>query len=191
LQLDKALKEINIFYWLEYGTLLGVVRDNKFIKHDSDIDIGLFLSDYSSLIDKTMIAHGFIKIRSFYIDDGKYGIEETYSYLGVDIDFFYFSNNSNGKFYSHAFKNIDGKTWAETIDQLGGMIAVEFIFPYYGFKKIDFLGKSFNIPKYPNEHLKTHYGNDFMNPKPQWNAYNDSKNMTILSSKVGVIKKYE
>jgi phosphorylcholine metabolism protein LicD len=36
------LKSADIQYFLLFGTLLGAYRDNDFIKHDKDIDIGIF-----------------------------------------------------------------------------------------------------------------------------------------------------
>jgi len=48
-QRKKLLKKIipilennNIGYWLEFGTLLGLIREKGFIKWDSDIDMGTF-----------------------------------------------------------------------------------------------------------------------------------------------------
>ena len=35
------LEKYDIDYWLEFGTLLGLVREGRFIEHDSDIDIGV------------------------------------------------------------------------------------------------------------------------------------------------------
>ncbi|MFW6040703.1 MAG: LicD family protein [Thermoplasmatota archaeon] len=40
------LDEEDITYWLESGTLLGAVRNGRFIPWDGDIDLGLFREDY-------------------------------------------------------------------------------------------------------------------------------------------------
>jgi len=40
----------SIKYWLDQGTLLGVVRDGKFISWDTDIDIGIFYSEARKII---------------------------------------------------------------------------------------------------------------------------------------------
>lgn len=50
----KDIKEIfdkaNITFWLDWGTLLGAVRDKKIIPWDKDMDLGVFDSDYNKII---------------------------------------------------------------------------------------------------------------------------------------------
>jgi hypothetical protein len=36
-----VLKALNIKYWVTSGNLLGMYRDNKFIEHDTDIDVAV------------------------------------------------------------------------------------------------------------------------------------------------------
>jgi len=49
----KMFDENNVDYWLEFGTLLGCVRDHSFIPWDSDIDIGVFnIEDVKRIKDK-------------------------------------------------------------------------------------------------------------------------------------------
>lgn len=43
--LDKIFKKHDITYWLDYGTLLGAVREGKPIEWDWDIDVSIFFKD--------------------------------------------------------------------------------------------------------------------------------------------------
>ena len=59
-----ALESINVKFHLHFGTALGVHREHSFIKHDNDIDIGIFYKDVNtrekvSEIKKAMEEHGF------------------------------------------------------------------------------------------------------------------------------------
>ncbi len=47
--LKKVLDKHQILFWLEHGTLLGLVRDGKIIEGDNDIDLSAF---YKSFIDE-------------------------------------------------------------------------------------------------------------------------------------------
>ena len=80
--IHQAFEDEEILYWLEFGTLLGAVREKDFIEHDLDIDIGLFISTDKNKIENLLKKVGFIKNREISIDDGIYGLEETYSYNG-------------------------------------------------------------------------------------------------------------
>lgn len=49
-----ALDRHGVEYWLDYGTLLGAVRQNDFIDDDMDIDIGIF-ADQTDRLEKVLI----------------------------------------------------------------------------------------------------------------------------------------
>ncbi len=189
-RIDTIFKELNIPYWLEYGTLLGAVREKNFIKHDLDIDLGLFLKDYSDENLNIFEKYGFKLIRRIIIDDAKYGLEESYAYKGVTIDLFYFSKNKKG-FYSHGFRNEYGKSWSKTIKDNGGLIVREIYFPYSGFDEIDFLDRKYPIPKDTHSHLKAFYGDNYMIPNAQWNPYTMATNIHTIDNIIGVYQSYE
>jgi len=45
----KILKENNITYWLDFGTLLGAVRENRLLPWDNDLDISIREKDSQKL----------------------------------------------------------------------------------------------------------------------------------------------
>lgn len=49
-EIRKKFEMANIHYWLDCGTLLGAVREGKFIPWDEGIDIGALSRDYHSVI---------------------------------------------------------------------------------------------------------------------------------------------
>ena len=81
-----ALSARKIPYWADHGTLLGIVRENGFIKNDLDIDFSVppqvRLCDVYGALEK----QGFALERGFAYQ-GEI-VEITVSYKGVGIDFF-------------------------------------------------------------------------------------------------------
>jgi hypothetical protein len=57
-KVTKILDENNIEYWLEFGTLLGCIRDGKFIEWDSDIDLGVWCLDKIKELEQEFINKG-------------------------------------------------------------------------------------------------------------------------------------
>jgi hypothetical protein len=53
------LEENGIKYWLDWGTLLGALRDGKMIPWDFDIDIGIFHDDTAKLLAIDVPYHKF------------------------------------------------------------------------------------------------------------------------------------
>lgn len=45
----KLFDEHDIRYWLDYGALLGAVREGGMIAHDNDADVGILLEDWGKL----------------------------------------------------------------------------------------------------------------------------------------------
>ena len=69
----KQIKEVfdkhGIEYWLDLGTLLGAVRDGKFISWDIDIDLGTWRTQ----IDKINVASSELCVKGFEVLIGEWG----------------------------------------------------------------------------------------------------------------------
>ena len=186
-KIKDIFEELNIEWFLVYGTLLGAYRDKNFISHDVDIDIGVFFEDYSNEIEKKFIEKGFEKKHTIVVDDGKFAIEETFIYNGVNVDIFYFKKQKN-KLLGYDFINEEGSSWEKTIAKYGGLLVRELVFPYEGLEKYNFLGIECNIPKHPERHLSSHYGKNFMKKDTNWRP-SKAANFKYLQDKIGVLKR--
>jgi lipopolysaccharide cholinephosphotransferase len=95
IDLLKTAKEIldrhNIEFWLEGGTLLGAIRDEKFIPWENDIDLGMWANNISNkkriLLSKDFYNRGFkVLIYKEYIN-----IKKTVNFW-LDFDFYQFKD---------------------------------------------------------------------------------------------------
>lgn len=191
LDAKSAIESIGIPFWLDFGTLLGVFRNGDFLENDLDLDIGLYLSDYSKALDKAMIKKGFKFFRGCHIDESKYGLELSYIKNNIKIDLFFYSKLDSDLYKVHCFDNFPGLGELQSIKKYGGLRVIEQSMILKGLKKIDFRGESFLIPSNTDEYLSHHYGNDFLTPK-RWNyknLENDNINAYYLADKVGVVFK--
>lgn len=57
---QNTINKSGLTWWLDSGSLLGLVRDNRFLKQDHDIDIGILYENNTDIIE------GFLK--NFYND---------------------------------------------------------------------------------------------------------------------------
>jgi hypothetical protein len=170
LKTKTALDEINVDFWLDFGTLLGVHRDGKLIGHDTDVDIAIYLEDYSERIEQAMIKQGFTYSRRCELEKGKRALEQSFCYKGVYIDIFYYSKRGD-KNICHIF----------FLNESKNRIPREVYTTNTGFKKIVFLDKEWNIPSNPDLRLIETYGPDYKIPLPNWHTPRDCLNSKILN----------
>ena len=182
----EIIEELNIPYWIDYGTLLGAIRENGFIEHDYDIDIGLFESDLSPLLEKKLILNGFKKRYQYRLEDTNILSEQTYSFNNINVDFFLYQKSENNIIghYFHAETSFElamrEKGWLDTY---------EVIFNFHGIGSCDFLGNSFPIPSNPINYLKQHYGEDFMIPDANWDYIKKPFNVKKVNLR-GIMESY-
>ena len=187
LQVDKVFKTLELDYWLDFGTLLGAYRNKDFLKHDLDLDFGMYLAAYDEKNELVFNRFGFKKTRSFLIDDGLYGREESYEYLGVSIDIFYYTQCDTHHAYYHDFRPMQGLSRDLTIAKRGGLIPRELTLALESIGEIDFLAGKYPIPEPVEKHLSDRYGQDFMIENKSWNTDNAiNQNIKLLENKIGI-----
>ncbi|MHA2012752.1 MAG: glycosyltransferase [Candidatus Helarchaeota archaeon] len=151
------LNNNNIEYWLDKGTLLGAIRENNFLNHDTiDIDIGLNQKDYWK-VRKLVDIHNTLKYKRIWRTE-----IALYENDSVHIDLFFYTEKEN-KMCTSVFLG----------NKVMGGINIESEMQYvknhiYPLKSINFLNHSVLIPNNPEQYLKNHYG-DWKIKDVNWN----------------------
>lgn len=144
LEISKILDDLNIFYFIQGGTLLGARREKKFIEWDWDVEISLLYEDLNLNFDKIineLIVRGFNitscnkNKHNIKIDCIKDYSEEVSSYTLLGWSYHPTENK-----YKRGQMNIPEK----------------FLKKY---EKIIFYNKEFNTPYPIDEYLTYQYGN--------------------------------
>ncbi len=166
-----VMEKHGVRYWLDFGTLLGIVRENRILPWDDDMDISIFEDDIELMQTKVMPEikklhyrcytrkfpeHiNFFKqdaIRSFKVRNNRLFFLRGY----VKLDIFAM-HKKNEKLY-----------WLELgeLHSLPEKLLQEF-------DTIEFNGKDYRIPKNYDEYLSYHYG-DWRTPNENYNSSVDN-----------------
>ena len=140
LQLLKAIFDrYSITFFLTFGTCLGAVRDNNFLCHDTDTDIGVYMKDRANVLSivPELKRVGFEPIRTSISDDFL-SIMRKDEY--IDIGFFQKKTDEHDKSY-----------WGFNVYRVYGNHLDKL-------ERISFLGDSYNIPQHVSRYLTMLYG---------------------------------
>lgn len=152
--------ELGIKYFVAWGTLLGIVREQRLIKHDVDIDLGILdnVADVSARIRSEMEAKSFRKVRTFFYNDKI--VAETYELNNVHVGFFYYEQEGNSDYFCYSF-------W-DRVENSDEYHAYKHEQKINGFQKIIFNGQEICIPQEPEDLLSQLYGADWRIPNKNW-----------------------
>lgn len=190
-QFGLVMEETKCPYWLEFGTLLGAVREHGFMPHDFDLDISIPQESYNSKVRETLLKYGFKKVRRMY--SPRYNvIEDTYSYKGVTIDIVLtFYDEKRDLMYSYAFNEVFSPSLASDFKKMDDYCIHKCYFPKMKLTEISFLGLKTYIPDNYKEHLSMIYGPDFMIPNPNWTSDSSHDIQVIYDKNISLIKDFE
>lgn len=159
----RILNQAGINFWPEFGTLLGIYRENGFIKHDFDFDFGAFVDD-SDRIKTALLQNGYILIHEYEGINHPEIKEMTFSYKEINVDLFFF-NRKPDVYSCYLFAHYDMSLKGECKFKIK-----EIRFPIFAFRQIKFLGIDINVPDDTHAHLAVSYGSNFMIPDPNFKS---------------------
>jgi hypothetical protein len=187
--MKEALLATEHEFWLDYGTLLGAIREKDFIGHDFDIDFGvLYISNEKvKQLGECLLTKGFSKSRTFDLD-GRI-VEETYLYEGVHIDLFYYESSAPGKVscYSLEAGEHTKYTYPEGREEITNLVVKKITSSFNGTTTIDFKGHTFPVPANHHEYLTDNYGETYMIKNANWDWTTSVSNFEVLNHQ-GVTK---
>jgi hypothetical protein len=157
-----ALDSIDIHFHLHSGTALGAHRDKDFIKHDGDIDLGVFYKDVDTpykvnQIIKSMENHGFeLSHRMGKLTRGL-ELQFVHDKTDVSLDIFWV--------YEGKYKGIKYFILQSYLGKCDDYKYKACVWAYrpYETVRLNFLGKVYN--SMPKQTLEDAYGADWRIPK--------------------------
>lgn len=158
LDMNTILNKNNQKYFLAFGTLLGVIRENKFIEHDNDIDLGILFKDLIPDLKEKILSSNLFKLKHSLgkVDTG-YELSFTHIELDVSIDLFVFYKNENGSNENYYWTSTYFNICDETPNKM-----CRWKYTPFTLKLISFIDKIFFIPSDEYLYLEESYGKDWM-----------------------------
>ena len=163
-KVEHVLRAKGIQCFLIYGTLLGIVREGKFIGHDDDIDLGIVENDDFSWnkVQEALSEIGMQKKHQFSLD-GKI-TEQTYRKKNLSIDFFLVEAHGD-KSYSHGYFRREDEQY-ESLDQFS--VRRRIISRIDGTTEYICESGKFQVPQNYELFLREVYGENWRVPDPSW-----------------------
>lgn len=152
----------DICYFFDFGTLLGIIRENRLLGHDLDVDIGVFCEkDTHKKVRHNLLSAGFKLVYEYMIE--KNIVEESYVCFDVKVDINYYSNRG-AKSVCYLLYRIQDKKYEENILDVVELTCDKI----NAFQEIDFNGILIKIPEKPELLLEQRYGVKWKIPDKSW-----------------------
>ncbi len=181
-EFDKCMRENNHPYTLAFGSILGAVREQGFIKHDLDIDTFMWIENFTPDLIKDLKKAGFTWSSHYSVSNDKYGREDTFSYKGVNIDIFYLYPKINNYPYCCDFVHEKGMKKHERLPR-----RIEL--PVSKERKlVPFETLELYVPENAEELCEFRYGPNYMIPDPSWDWVNDKSSVVEWHDKISETK---
>lgn len=164
--IEAALSENNARFFVNYGSLLGLIRSGEFISWDNDIDYGIYIDDGFSWkdLENTMNTIGMTLARQFS-HDGMV-TEQTYKTEKMTVDFFSHTEDDNNSYEYVYFTKKDYKY--KSTDDAHVCKMKMYKFPGITKAKLKDRNVEFSVPIDADKYLASIYTEDWRTPNPDW-----------------------
>ncbi len=167
-----VMNETNIDFWIEGGTLLGALRDQKLIPWDHDLDFGMKYQSDAQMkqLIKKLRHHFYVSVRSFPKTQkiwhlGKYRVLKIFPRKNIFfkeklcLDLFVY--------YEGTLPDQDELVYKYVVWDRNAYHRKEF---FDTLDSLKFYGKEVPVPANPEKFIKVKYGDNWRTPIKEWNV---------------------
>jgi len=176
------LEKYNIPYWLEGGTLLGIIRENRLLPWDNDLDISIRSEDFDRLrriLPKFFYRGMIAKVREYKIDDPPFQKGEVRLIKVYATKYLFFKTPLVLDIFVK--KKLDDQYYWVVGVKRRAKKAVPARF-YDELTTVQFNHKTYSIPKLTDEYLTYRYG-DWRTPVKTWNFIKDDQSTVSVTER--------
>ena len=176
------LEKYNIPYWLEGGTLLGIIRENRLLPWDNDLDISIRSEDFDRLrriLPKFYYRGMIAKVREHKIDDPPFQKGEVRLIKVYATKYLFFKTPLVLDIFVK--KKLDDQYYWVVGVKRRAKKAVPARF-YDELTTVQFNHKTYSIPKLTDEYLTYRYG-DWRTPVKTWNFIKDDQSTVSVTER--------
>ena len=162
-EIDKTLSAVNCVHFVDFGTLLGFVREGKLLAWDFDVDFGVKIDNGFTwqALGMLMNSISFSLVKQFSF----HGVvtEQTYARNGVFVDFFRHFDSDSGSYYYVYFNDTEQEEGSTDLK-----IKVTTTVRLTETAKLPVEGGVVSVPKEYEQYLVDVYGENWRVPDPDW-----------------------
>lgn len=140
---NQFLKDLEVDYWVNFGTLLGFYREKDIIRHDIDIDYGCHEKHYQYILDNRDRLPAMLTLHD--TSNRHHGPKLYMSYKGFDADIYFYKES---KKQLQSYEKTDWENYNAPIPK-------HQVYPTLDF---EIRGFTTRIPNNTEAYLKTIYG---------------------------------
>ncbi|KDE68402.1 hypothetical protein FUSO6_08975 [Fusobacterium necrophorum DAB] len=183
-----TLKQENIDFFLVFGTLLGAIREKDFIKHDLDLDFGVWENIDFKLLRKILENNGFLLKSQIKLSNNKSIEYQNYIDIKtkISIDFYKFTRKKAKVLY-YDFLREENISYTESIKKNGGLFVYKYEFKKFSLDDYFFKSKKCKIIKEYDEFLEKVYGSNYMTPIKYMDTYLITKEQEYIKNELGKV----
>lgn len=165
------LNGAGIRFWLCAGSVLGHVREGRFLPTDKDVDLGVWAED------RERVSQAFRDHRLQVTRDRPHQINVSVGGVKIDIHCHYFDGNATPNKSVYFDLHYKGKVLRHRYPEwcFGAGDHTDL-----GLAPTVFYLKETLLPNNIEEYLTIHYGEDWQTPKSGWKWYSSARNMEVL-----------
>jgi len=149
----KVMDRHKIPYWLDFGTLLGAIREGKIIEWDGDGDIGVWIEDLDKMKELQ---------KEFMAEDLQIYYQDSHAYLNLKVA----KNRWEAIVDIYTYKKVshNGQDWVVRIEN-GKMFDIRGPYEHFEWRVlVPFLDTMFPVPCMFIESLEFLYGPEWKTP---------------------------